>query len=231
MDIQQIIKDRYKELPANIQQAITNTDLAPKFELIANKHGLHIDQNGALQTETILVMLGLETTDDYIDNVKKALEISRNQAIEIAKDVNTEILDSIRDSLRKIQTQDEQEANAQGTITPVATASSAPTPAQLNQMISSVEKAGDFKIENTEPQSSSPQYKEENINRDELLKGIEDPPTVVAQSVSSDAPIPLVDHLLTTPVSSPQVTEVRKVETAKLEEKKVYGTDPYRESI
>ena len=203
MDIKQIITERYKVLPRNIQDAITSTDLAPKFQKIADKHGLHIDQNSNLQTETILVMLGLETVDDFLDNVQKGLEINREKAILIAKDVNTEILDSIRESLKKIQAQ--QEANGakevqEPTITKTETASS-------------LERFAGIKIEEN-PQSSSPQYKEEGINKDALLKNIE------------DKPIPMVDHLLENHINNPAQVEIRKVE-----EKKPYTADPYREQL
>ncbi len=203
MDIKQIISERYKVLPRNIQAAITSTDLAPKFQKIADKHSLHIDQNSNLQTETILVMLGLETVDDFLDNVQKGLEINREKAILIAKDVNTEILDSIRESLKKIQKEQE--------------ASSAKEVEKLNitksETSDSLDRFAGIKIEENPP-SSSPQYKEEGINKDILLKNIE------------DKAIPMVDHLLENHINNPVQIEIKKVE-----EKKPYTTDPYREQF
>ncbi len=212
MDTQQIIKERINELPDDIRTAIASTNLASKFDSIANKHNLHIDQNGALQTETLLVMIGLESTDDFLENVRKALEISSDEAYNIAKDVNTEILDNVRDSLRKIQSQAESESQNQ---TPVEEEVAAVEPTlNKEETVASIEHAGDFKIENTQPQSSSPQYKETDINREALLKGIE------------DAPVPLVDHLLTTPISNEKVVEVKDVTDTKAD-----ALDPYREKI
>lgn len=218
MDIQEIIKNRYEELPADIQQAIKSTDLASKFNLIANKHSLHIDQSGALQTETILVMLGLESTNDYVNNLQKGLEISRNEALSLAGDVNREILDSIRTSLRVLQEQNEKaDEQTQTPITPPkpVTEPVRPTiplpPPNLptSSGPSPLEQAGQFTLEKEIVHSSSPQYKETNINREQLLKSIE------------ATPITLADHLLTTPISSPQ----------KVEEKKPNTVDPYREQI
>jgi hypothetical protein len=200
MDINQIIKERFKVLPANIQQAITSTDLASKFEKIAKTHELHIDQNSNLQTETILVMLGLETVDNFLDNIEKGLEISRERAILVAKDVNTEIIDNIRVSLRKIQEQQEANEILEPTIT-------------RGETISSLEKVGNLTIEQN-PISSSSQYKEEGIDKTDILKGIESPT------------IPMVDHLLENHINSPAQIEVKKVE-----EKKAYTADPYREQI
>jgi len=232
VDIQQIIKDRYKELPADIQEAIKSTDLAAKFAKISEKHSLHIDQSGALQTETILVMLGLESSDDFVENVKKGLEVSRDEAVALAKDVNTEILDSIRNSLRILQSQEESEPTENVSINPPAPQPIAPTPVILatpsaptpssptipNPAITSVEKAGDFTVIQ-HPESSSEQYKEGNIDKEAMLKHIE------------NDHVPLVDHLLTTPVSSPQVVEEKNTEVQKPEEKKAYTMDPYKEQI
>lgn len=212
MDIQQIIKERYKELPDDIQRAIKNTDLASKFNLIAKKHSLLLDQNGALQTETILVMLGIEPTENYVENVQKALNVSEVEALSIAEDVNAEILNSIKDSLREIQEQDVEQAEETTEETIPEPPTNLPT-----GTISDIEQAGDFTID---PQlsSSSDQYNDTTISKEAVLKGIE------------DQPIPMVDHLLTTPVSAPQQVEVKKV-PEKSVEKKGYTADPYREAI
>lgn len=203
MDINATIKARYKTLPTNIQQAITSTDLATKFEAIAKKHELHVDQNGSLQTETLLVMLGLETVDDYMGNIQRELEIPKEKAFEIAKDVNAQILDAIRDSLREIQKKQEEAEIKENEVKE--------TSIDHSKTISSIEKAGDFTIEQN-PASSSPQYSEQNIDKDAVLKGIE------------DDHIPMVDHLLENHVNSPVEVEVKKVE-----ETKTYTVDPYRE--
>jgi hypothetical protein len=212
MDIQEIIKNRYKELPADIQQAITNTDLAGKFEKIAQKHSLHIDQNGALQTETILVMLGLEPTEDYVNNVQSNLEVSREEANAIAQDINTEILDSIRSSLRTLQEQQESKEpinNLNQNRTPQTH-----THIPVEQTVSAIEKAGQFVVEKEEEPAPFPKPIDDNLGRDELLKHLE------------DQNIPIIDHLLTTQVSSPA-----QVETKKITEKNINTVDPYREQI
>jgi hypothetical protein len=230
MDIQEIIKNRYKELPEDIQEAIKSNDLAGKFNAIAEKHGLHIDQNGALQTETLLVMLGLEPTSDYVNNIQRNLDISRTEALSIADDVNNDILGAIKNSLRMMQETGEEQGVEEEMVgeknsvipNPVAT----PTP--VNLPIAPLEKAGQFTIEPTKPVSTSPQYKESGISRESVLKSIEDKP--VASQVE-----PMIDHLLTTHVISPEKVEVKEAVTVpsikKVEEKKPYTADPYREQI
>ena len=69
-DIEQIIKEQLTKLPDDVKKAISSVDLRDKIKKIAEKNRLHIDQAGDLETETVLVMLGLEPTDDYKRNIK-----------------------------------------------------------------------------------------------------------------------------------------------------------------
>jgi hypothetical protein len=100
---EQIIKEQLVKLPEDVRKAISSVDLRDKIKKIAEKHHLHIDQAGDLETETVLVMLGLEPTDDYKRNIKKALQISDTPAHAITFDVNKEIFMPIRESLKKAQ--------------------------------------------------------------------------------------------------------------------------------
>lgn len=231
MDIQQIIKERYKELPADIQEAIKSNDLGAKFSAIAEKHGLHVDQNGALQTETILVMLGLEPTTDYVNNLQRNLDISRTEALSLADDVNNDILNSIKNSLRVMQEGGEAEPAVPNLVpTPPANLPVVPS-APTAPSNTSLEKAGQFTIEKTVPISASSQYKEQDIDKEAILKSIEDKPVAPAASQS----MPMVDHLLTTHVNAPEKIEIKEVkapEAVKKEEpKKPYAADPYREQL
>lgn len=227
MDIQQIIKDRYKELPEDIQQAIKNTNLAEKFMVIANKHSLRIDQNGSLQTETLLVMLGLEPSEDYVDNVQKALEVSRNEAQSIAEDVNKEILGSIRSTIQSIEEkQEKQESNSiqqtpKSPPPPPIPANPIPTPPPPTNPIplTSLEKAGNFSIEREAP-SSSPLYNDSNLKRESVLNDLEN-----IEKLKNESSNAFVEHLLSNPVPNPKPTEVKNVATTPQN----YSADPYRE--
>jgi hypothetical protein len=225
MDTNEIIKQRIKVLPSDIKEAIKNADLPIKFDKISNKHGLHIDQSGALQTETLLVMIGLETTDNYVSNIQKALDISRSEAYSIADDINKEIFNSIRESLQSMQDDFVDEAaEVEEEVVPVTP--SMITPSTPVTVVSqkptaypkdSIEKVGGFTIETPKPVTTP--YKETNISKESILKSIE------------DAEVNMVDHLLTAPVSSTQTVEKQKVVEEKRPPKKEYATDPYREQI
>ncbi len=103
MDTEQIIKERLEVLPEEIKMAIKSTDLAVKFNAISEKHSLLLDKNAILQNETMFVMLGLESTNDFVRNIERELDISRNEAVAITMDINKEIFDPLRSSLQKMQ--------------------------------------------------------------------------------------------------------------------------------
>lgn len=105
----EIIKKQLKKLPKDIQDAVLAVDLAEKFKTITNKHGLRVDQGGALETETMLVMLGLEDPDDYTSNLKREADISQEEAASIAEEVNRMIFLPIRASLKRLHEDVEEE--------------------------------------------------------------------------------------------------------------------------
>ncbi|MDO8430480.1 MAG: hypothetical protein Q7S72_00610 [Candidatus Taylorbacteria bacterium] len=230
MDTQQIIKEILKILPEKIKQAIKNTDLASKFDMIAGKHGLHLDQNNTLQTETLLVMIGLEPTKDFVGNLEKNLEVSRNEALSLVDDINKEIFYSIRETLEEIQSVDEETPQpptpvppppiprpplsnpAPSIQTPYKNPINATPPPTIVRP--TLEQAGRFTIEKPPVGMGGSQYNT-NINKENVLKGIEDKETK------------MIDHLLTTPVNSTQKVEVQKP----VVENKPYSTDPYREEL
>ncbi len=102
-----------------------------------------------------------------------------------------------------------------------------PTNSNLPPMVSpqpgyvkpTFEQAGRFTIE--KPPVGMPQYKKEpEINKENVLLGIEDPA------------LTMVDHLLSTPVNTAQAVEIKKPLVPKpVVDNKPYTSDPYREEI
>jgi len=101
-ETQEAIKKQLAKLPKDLRDAVVAADLPEKFKTIANKHKLRIDQGGALENETMFVMLGLEHPDDYTSNLKREADISQEEAESIAEEVNRMIFLPIRASLKKL---------------------------------------------------------------------------------------------------------------------------------
>ena len=98
----EIIKGQLALLPPNVVGAILATDYPVKLQEITKRQRLLIDQAGKLETETTLVMIGLEPLSNFIQNLQRELEIPEARAKEIAQDVNESIFKPIRTTLEKM---------------------------------------------------------------------------------------------------------------------------------
>lgn len=99
---EQILRARFEQLPEDVQKAIIATPWKDKLAQIANKHNLHIDQEGHLGEETVIVMFGLDHPDNLAYNIAEHVEVSEEEAEAIAEDLNNEIFLKIRESLKKV---------------------------------------------------------------------------------------------------------------------------------
>lgn len=99
---EQILKERFEQLPEDVKEAILATPWKEKLRQISGKHNLHIDQAGHLGEETVLVMFGVEHADNLVSNIAKHVEVSEDKAEAIAEDLNREIFLKVRESLKKI---------------------------------------------------------------------------------------------------------------------------------
>ncbi len=103
-NIHEMIKERFEKLPPKLQEAITSTEVALKLREISQEHHLHIDQGQVLENETYMVLLGIEQSENYKENLKKELRVPEAKAIEISNDVAKEIFLSVRNTLKKTTT-------------------------------------------------------------------------------------------------------------------------------
>jgi len=101
-ETQNIIAEQLKILPKELRDAISAVDYPVKLQEIVRNNKLLLDAAGKLETETTLVLLGLEPLNDYVDNLVKNVGLPKNQALIVAHDVNELIFKNVRESLRKI---------------------------------------------------------------------------------------------------------------------------------
>ncbi len=211
-----------QNIPVDILEAIDSSHVYTKLEKIADRYNLHIDQLGQLNVDTEGVMIGKIKSDKFVETIAKDLEISEEIAEKIAIDINNEIFASLRESLRKMQENKEIKSIPLSTPPPIS-------PNTLNLSNEKLEKAGGFTIENRPP-SNSPMYNDSLLTKEDVLKEVEE----VDEIVGIKKGVSFVDHLLSSPVSSPQQTESVKEEPKeeiKKSEPAKYTVDPYREQI
>jgi hypothetical protein len=100
------IFDQYQRLPVALQQAIMSADLPTHFQEITDKYNLLLDQASALETETLLILLGFEPYSKITENLERELIIPINKANEIAREVDEQILQKVRAHLIGGQTEE-----------------------------------------------------------------------------------------------------------------------------
>jgi len=102
---QQEIAARYEALPEDVRAAIYSTPTRTKLAEIAKKHLLHIDQVGALDEEIGAVMLGIAPREKLLDAIANRLRLDRTKAQSVVADIDDQIFQPIRESLKKISSQ------------------------------------------------------------------------------------------------------------------------------
>lgn len=107
--LQEEFQTRFKTLPEDIRNALTAVASVDTIFAIGKKHGLMVDQIGKMADEIWKVMLGLANPKDFIRNLASSLGIESMHASAIANDVNAQMFQLIRESLRRLYDATEQE--------------------------------------------------------------------------------------------------------------------------
>ncbi len=129
------IEERFSSLPKGLQDAITSSNLRPTLQEIVKEKKLHIDQGALLEDETLLVMLGLESPDNYARNLQDNLKINPIQANQITEEINLKIFVPIRQYLEEVYKNDNENVVPPTQINPIPAENKVPeanpTPEQI----------------------------------------------------------------------------------------------------
>jgi len=224
------LREKFESLPQGLRQAIASVDTANAVQTIAKRYILHVDQMGALSSETGLVLLGLTHPRDFTKNLAARLRVSEQRALEIAKSVSEAVLVKVKETLRGLHdapqkpTTDNRQPTTERPPEPVK---------KLNVLSSQIET----------PQTARWNTGEEKLSREEVLKGVENPKEAVGptgwkpQTKPSPMPsLPIKPPSL--PPPPPQVQKPKSILDEKLtqtvslpREEKKYSVDPYREPL
>lgn len=97
--IQNQIEQRLAELPQDVRDVVLSAQLGEHLRAIGQAHGLHIDQIGVLEDETMLVMLGFFEPAEFSNQIATQLRISSADAEAITQEVNQQVFSPIRGSM------------------------------------------------------------------------------------------------------------------------------------
>ena len=85
-----------------MQDAILSMEMFKVFENLMQKHGLHVDQAGALGDEINLALLGLSPRSEFQKKLASRMPLPESKITEIVKDVDEQIFKKIRSVMQQI---------------------------------------------------------------------------------------------------------------------------------
>lgn len=88
---QKLIDDQFKTLPAPLQRAITLTPWRNLVGAVAKSNNLSQEQSQSLELESMLVMYGFESEDDFAGNVARELALDEARAKALASEVDQKV--------------------------------------------------------------------------------------------------------------------------------------------
>src|SRR3989344_175966 len=110
-----LIKERMESLPPEFKAALATIDWAHIIQQIGQKNQIHIDKIGDLQTETMLLLMGVTHPGDYQAEIERVLQLPEDGGVVILNDVNERILLPLRKNVMEATGEKEEVA---GIVTP-----------------------------------------------------------------------------------------------------------------
>lgn len=95
--LEQQVQEHINQLPKVTREVLIEFNWAERLQELGKRHGLLIDELDALQTETTLVLVGIEPAELFATNLRKHLDITNTETESIMKDINATIFQPIHD--------------------------------------------------------------------------------------------------------------------------------------
>jgi hypothetical protein len=202
-------------LPPEVKTLLYSKEMDAVMQQIGTKHQLHIDQIGELESEVAAAMIGISQMQELPQNISDTLGVDMTKSNGIVADINLLLLDKIRTSMKKNDTE-------KSVIMPSAMAASATAPAPTPTT----------QVEPT-PAAASP------LPTDMQIEPPIPPTPTLAKVVTPVPQMPEADVMLSEPTVSLPTNPSnlpKKIENAastptKIETPSTYKADPYREPI
>jgi hypothetical protein len=95
------LKERFRQLPKAIQNAITSADVQKELQALSDTHKLHVDQWQLLENTVMLTLLGFQPIDELAKNLKNDLTIPTEKSEELAEAISKIVFEPIREQLER----------------------------------------------------------------------------------------------------------------------------------
>jgi hypothetical protein len=211
---QEYLQEKFKGLPQILQDALSSSDMLAKVEEIGKKYRLLLPQIDDLVSEVGFVIMGIEESGKFIENVGRKLNIPLATATQISYDVNATIFKDIKDYLIEHTTSD-------GEPEDIDTEKLSGGEENIDS-IDRDELLREIEDKKEEPKETNPEHLPEIKPEQEIAQPSDVPPVLIK-------PIKLEDYLPKNKIDSEENKGVIPNNTQN--PKPTYKIDPYREQI
>src|SRR3989344_1874642 len=95
------IREVMRDLPAPIRSYLSSGSYSLVAKNLMSKYSLHIDQGGILEREIMLLIMGLESPQTFLDALKNEAYIPDDTARSLAAEINEKIFKPLQEEMRK----------------------------------------------------------------------------------------------------------------------------------
>ncbi len=100
-EYEQLIQERFKQLPPIVQKAILSADVEKNLQHLAERHKLHFDQWEALEEEVQYALMGFKPAEGLAESIKAAIGADEETATALAADISKIVFEPIREELER----------------------------------------------------------------------------------------------------------------------------------
>lgn len=126
LTLEESITQVVQGLPPVIRAYVTGGKYTDVSRRLMSKYGLRVDQAGVLERELALILMGVDTPDEFTEALAKEAALDQKVIADIVRDVNDQIFIPLREA------EDEERRRS---IAPVFTPAPAPTPAPVEKFV------------------------------------------------------------------------------------------------
>lgn len=233
------IKELFNALPEEVEDLIFDPSTDKKIGEIGNKYKLHIDQIQTLTDETQYVMIGYKKPADFVSNTARNVGTTSDIAGLIVHDINEQIFNSIRESLKKIHNTDELIEIKQNNFRENSPQQENVAQITLEPIDKTILKESGIEIID-EPTNA---VTNENLNRESVLNDIENPTKTAERALPLKAGLLEIDKPDTPLAIGSKEVEIKEASPLNIVNEKltrdfslpkqdsIHKLDPYREPV
>ena len=108
LTLEESVKQVMRTLPPSIRQYLGQGKYSPVAKHLMEKYGLHIDQGTVLEREIMLLLMGIESPDEFVQALTEEARLDEKTIRGIMGDVNEQIFIPLRDEMRRADTKKEE---------------------------------------------------------------------------------------------------------------------------